>query len=299
MPDPASLSRLTADLYRLTGLRLAGDADEPPEETAKKLQAVLDAFREKNSRREFFRKLLLGQIGENLGSEAARLHLPMDAKWAVFVVETEEPAGGPATDILRQMFAVGGSDSAVLFDAHRIALVRQMKGREKRQDYEDLSHTVVDMLNTEGMLRARVGFTPKPVSLRDIQGAFRESVTALEIGRLFYSHEKVMGSDRLGLGRLLYDIPEATCRRFLDEVAAGQKPHEVDPETQAAVEAFFENNLNISETARQLFVHRNTLVYRLEKLRQATGLDVRVFEDAITYRVASLLAARLTDQEEE
>ena len=294
MPDP-NITRLEAELYRLTGLHLAGEANEPPEETARKLQTVLDTFREKNSRREFFRKLLSGQMAGELSSEAARLRLPENVPWCVFAVETEDTATATASDILRQMFATGGSDCAVVTDARSIALLRPVKGREKREDFEELAHTVVDMLNTEGMLRARVAFGPPAEGLAALPGIYREQLTALAICRIFYSHTNVVGSDRLGLGRLLYGLPADICQKFLNEVTGGRDFHAVDAETQLAVDTFFENNLNISETARQLFIHRNTLVYRLEKHRQATGLDIRVFEDAMTYRIASLVAGYLLE----
>ena len=292
MPDTKKCERLAEDLRRLTGLRLAGAEDEPPEETARKLQAVLDAFREKNSRHEFFRKLLTGQIGSELGSEAARLHLPDTARWGVLAVETEADAVTPAKNILRQMFSAGGYDCAVVTNTCQLALVRHLKGRE---DLETLAHTVVDMLNTEGMLRARAAYGQPAEGLSGLPEAFREAQTALEIGRMFYSHENVIACDRLSMGRLIYGLSEATCRRFLKEVLGEKDIHGVDAETQLAVDTFFENNLNISETARQLFIHRNTLVYRLEKLRQATGLDIRVFEDAMTYRIASMVAGYLEE----
>ncbi len=295
MPDSKKCERLSEELLRLTGLRLAGPEDEPPEETAKKLQAVLDAFREKNSRHEFFRKLLTGQIGEELGSEAARLHLPEASRWGVLAVETEADAVGAAKDILRQMFAAGGYDCAVVINARQLALVRHLKSRERREDLGNLAHTVVDMLNTEGMLRARAAYGQPVEELSSLPGAYCEAQTALEIGRMFYSHENVVACDSLSMGRLIYGLSEETCRRFLREVLGGRDIHGVDAETQLAVDTFFENNLNISETARQLFVHRNTLVYRLEKLRQATGLDIRVFEDAMTYRIASMVAGYLKE----
>ena len=293
MPDSKKCERLADELRRLTGLRLAGMEDEPPEETAKKLQAVLDAFREKNSRHEFFRKLLTGQIGEELGSEAARLHLPEASRWGVLAVETDADAVTPAQNILRQMFAAGGYDCAVVTNARQIALVKHLKSRERREDLGNLAHTVVDMLNTEGMLRARAAYGPPTEGLAPLSESFREAQTALEIGRMFYSHENVVAYDNLSMGRLIYGLSEETCRRFLREVLGDRDIHGVDAETQLAVDTFFENNLNISETARQLFIHRNTLVYRLEKLRQVTGLDIRVFEDAMTYRVASMVASYL------
>ncbi len=292
MSDAKKCERLADELWRLTGLRLAGTEEEPPEETARKLQAVLDAFREKNSRHEFFRKLLTGQMGEELGSEAARLHLPEASRWGVLAVETEADAVTPAKNILRQMFAAGGYDCAVVTGARSLALVRHMKTRE---DPETLAHTVVDMLNTEGMLRARIAYGPPVSGLAPLSEAYREAQTALEIGRMFYSHENVIACDRLSMGRLIYGLSEETCRRFLKEVLGDRDIHGVDAETQLAVDTFFENNLNVSEAARQLFIHRNTLVYRLEKLRQATGLDIRVFEDAMTYRIASMVAGYLEE----
>ena len=147
------------------------------------------------------------------------------------------------------------------------------------------------------MARVRVAFSGMVESLSEIPNIYRECEFALSVCRIFYSNMTVVSYDRLGLGRLLSEVPVETCRKFLAEVYGDRIPEELDEETMQTIDIFFANNLNISETARKLYVHRNTLVYRLEKLRQLTGLDIRTFDDAMTFRIALMVTGYVRDRE--
>ena len=112
---------------------------------------------------------------------------------------------------------------------------------------------------------------------------------ALDVGKIFYSHKKVIAYGNLGIGRLIYQLPLPLCKMFIKEIFDDKTPDDFDEETLTTINKFFENNLNVSETSRQLYIHRNTLVYRLDKLQKSTGLDLRVFEDAITFKIALMV----------
>ena len=161
------------------------------------------------------------------------------------------------------------------------------------QNYDDvqrISTTIVDMMNTEAMLNVRVSYGAIVDELKDLSKSFKEAKMALEVGRIFYAEKRVNAYNTLGIGRLIYQLPESLCKIFIDEIFGGKEvPDDLDEETLNTISKFFENNLNVSETSRQLFVHRNTLVYRIEKLEKSSGLDVRNFDDALTFKIALMV----------
>ena len=148
---------------------------------------------------------------------------------------------------------------------------------------------LVDMLNTEAMTSAWVSYSNIADDLKQLPDAYKEARTALEVGKIFYTGKNVFGYNRLGIGRLIYQLPIPLCKMFIREIFEGKSPDDFDEETLITINKFFENNLNVSETSRQLYIHRNTLVYRLDKLQKSTGLDLRIFEDAITFKIALMV----------
>ena len=151
----------------------------------------------------------------------------------------------------------------------------------------------MDTLNAEAMVSVRVAYSTIVQEIRDVYKAYKEAVMALNVGRIFYEEKNILAYNELGIGRLIHQIPISLCDMFLDEVFAEDALEQLDEETLATVNTFFENSLNISETARKLYIHRNTLVYRLEKLQKTTGLDVKVFDDAITFKIALIVAKHM------
>ena len=149
---------------------------------------------------------------------------------------------------------------------------------------------LVNAINTEAMVNVRISFGTIIPELKEVSQSYKEAGMALDVGRIFYPERNILSYRELGIGRLIHQLPVSLCEMFLEEVFAGNSVDQFDEETLSTVDKFFENSLNISETARQLFVHRNTLVYRLEKIQKQTGLDVRVFEDALTFKIALMVA---------
>ena len=152
-----------------------------------------------------------------------------------------------------------------------------------------MAETIVDMMNMEAMVNVRVSYGTIVHELKDVSKSYKEAKMALDVGKIFYSEKKVTAYNTLGIGRLIYQLPVNLCRIFIDEIFGDNVPSELDEETLTTINKFFENNLNVSETSRQLFVHRNTLVYRIEKLQKSTGLDIRVFDDALTFKIALMV----------
>lgn len=182
-------------------------------------------------------------------------------------------------------------------DGTRIAMIRTIADKNASENMITEARTIVDMINTEVMVRVRVAYGRICQNLGELTEAFNEAVYALEIGRVFYSNVTCLDFSRLGIGRLIGQLPEEVCRLFLREVFGDGSPDDFDEETKQVINAFFENNLNISETARKLYLHRNTLVYRLEKLHQTTGLDLRRFDHAMELKLAMMVSDYLKEKE--
>ena len=167
-----------------------------------------------------------------------------------------------------------------------------IKGISSVNAYEEVEQTaqvIVDMLNSEAMLVAKVAYGTIVGELKEVSKSYKESKMALDVGKIFYSEKSITAYNTLGIGRLIYQLPINLCRIFIKEIFGDSIPEELDDELLTTVQKFFDNNLNVSETSRQLFVHRNTLVYRLEKLHQSTGLDIRTFDDALTFKIALMV----------
>ena len=148
---------------------------------------------------------------------------------------------------------------------------------------------MLDMLSSEVMLSTRVSYGTIVNEIKEVSRSYKEAKLALDVGKIFYSDRKIIAYSNLGIGRLIYQLPLPLCKMFIKEIFDGKSPDEFDEETLTTINKFFENSLNVSETSRQLYIHRNTLVYRLDKLQKSTGLDLRVFEDAITFKIALMV----------
>ncbi|MBO4824134.1 MAG: helix-turn-helix domain-containing protein, partial [Lachnospiraceae bacterium] len=180
-------------------------------------------------------------------------------------------------------------DYLTAVDEKNIILIKNVEECAGYEDNVEIANTIVDIVNTEAMLKVKVSFGSKVNELKDVSKSYKEAKMALDVGKIFYAEKTVISYTSLGIGRLIYQLPENLCHLFIDEIFRDGIPETIDEEILSTVNKFFENNLNVSETSRQLFVHRNTLVYRLEKLEKATGLDVRTFDDALTFKIALMV----------
>ena len=180
-------------------------------------------------------------------------------------------------------------DFITAVDEKCIILVRGLKADEEYEDLDGIARMIRDMLNSEAMSAVRIAYGTIVQEIKDVSKSYKEAKLALDVGKIFYSERDIVAYSTLGIGRLIYQLPVPLCEMFMEEVFGDQLPDTFDDETLATINKFFENNLNVSETSRQLYVHRNTLVYRLEKLQKSTGLDIRVFDDALTFKIALMV----------
>ena len=258
------------------------------------IRSLIEAYSEKNDKNAFMQKLLLGSYSEvETFNRAKKLHISSSCQRAVFLVETRQAGDEHALTMIRNIFSARTHDFITSVDDKGIIIVRELVSTETYENLEATAHMLVDMLGAEAMTQAWVAYSNVANGLRDLANAYKEARMALEIGKIFYSERNVFGYRKLGIGRLIYQLPEEVCEMFIEEIFDGESLDAIDGETLNIIRTFFENNLNLSETSRQLYVHRNTLVYRFEKIQKRFGLDLRSFEDALTFKIAMLVSGYL------
>jgi carbohydrate diacid regulator len=221
----------------------------------------------------------------------------VSAPRAVYLIETKGEKEVMATELLKGMFSNQSGDYITAVDESNIILIKQMESSSEYEDLVSVADTIVAMMNAEAMMNVKVAFGTVVQELKDVSKSYKEAKMALDVGKIFYSDRNVVAYSNLGIGRLIYQLPMSLCKMFIKEIFDGKSLDEFDEETLVTINKFFENSLNVSETSRQLYIHRNTLVYRLDKLQKTTNLDLRVFEDAITFKIALMVVKYMTYME--
>ncbi len=255
------------------------------------LQNLITAYKEKFDRNNFFQNLLLdNMLLIDIYNRAKKLKIEANVPRVIILVEVGNSKDTSAQELLGGMYGNHSGDFVTAVDENSVILIKTLSKGQSYEEIHKISTTIVDMMNTEAMLNVRVSYGGIAYELKDLSKSFKEAKMALEVGRIFYAEKRVNAYNTLGIGRLIYQLPESLCRIFIDEIFGGREvPDDLDEETLNTINKFFENNLNVSETSRQLFVHRNTLVYRIEKLEKSCGLDVRKFDDALTFKIAMMV----------
>ena len=258
------------------------------------IQSLLVAYKERFDKDNFIKNLLLDNLLlVDIYNRAKKLHIETNIKRVVFIIETQHEKDVNALETVRNLFAAKTKDFVTAVDEKNIILVKEVRDGETYEELEKTANTILDMLNTEAMTQVHVAFGTIVGEIKEVSRSYKEAKMALEVGKIFYPEATVNAYHTLGIGRLIHQLPVSLCDMFLQEVFDGKAVDQFDEETLSTVNQFFQNNLNISETARQLYVHRNTLVYRLEKIQKLTGLDVRVFDDALTFKIAMMVSNHL------
>lgn len=254
------------------------------------LQNLIIAYKERFDRNNFIQNLLLDNLLlVDIYNRAKKLHIEVSVPRAVFLLETGSEKESIVSELLNGMFSVQAGDYITAVDECNVILIKSLAQNENYDDLENIASTIVDMMNMEAMMNVRVSYGTIVDELKDVSKSYKEAKMALDVGKIFYVEKKVTAYNRLGIGRLIYQLPVNLCQIFIHEIFGSNVPDELDEETLTTINKFFENNLNVSETSRQLFVHRNTLVYRIEKLAKSTGLDIRTFDDALTFKIALMV----------
>lgn len=254
------------------------------------VQNLLIAYKERFDRNNFFQNLLLDNLLlVDIYNRAKKLHVEVNVPRVVIIVETKAEKDNAVSEFLSGMFSNQSGDYITAVDESNVILIKALELGDTYETIEQTAQTIVDMMNTEAMLNVRVAYGTIVNELKDVSKSYKEAKMALDVGKIFYAEKRVNAYNTLGIGRLIYQLPINLCKIFIEEIFGDKESLEFDEETLTTINKFFENNLNVSETSRQLFVHRNTLVYRIEKLDKSTGLDIRTFDDALTFKIALMV----------
>lgn len=235
----------------------------------------------------YLKNVLLGNVlPGDINMRSGELQIDADVARIVFIVQIPGNETG-VIQLLQNMFPE--QDFIINIDNKNIVVIKSLSGNNNKDFITKTAKSIVDTINSELLLKVYVGIGTPVKSINDIAHSYSEARLALEIGRVFDGDKYILSYGELGIGRLIYQLPSKLCELFLDEIFQKEGLEVLDDETLQTIDKFFENNLNVSETSRQLFVHRNTLVYRLDKIERLTGLDLRKFDDAVVFKVAALV----------
>ena len=255
-------------------------------------------YEEKHDRGTFVKNIIMDNIlPGDIYIRAKELHFATDAPRAVFLVRQLGRGDVATVDVLSGMFPDKLQDFVISINETDIAVVRQLSGKTSAEELEKMAKAMEDTLRNELYIKTLIGIGTVVTHLRELADAYKEAQTAIEVGKVFESDKSIINYENLGIGRLIYQLPTTLCEIFLSEVFEKNSIDGLDQETLFTINKFFENNLNVSETSRRLFVHRNTLVYRLEKIKRQTGLDLRRFDHAIVFQVALMVRKYLASRE--
>lgn len=254
------------------------------------IQNLITAYKERFDRNNFFQNLILDNLLlVDIYNRAKKLHIEIQKPRVVLLLEIPAGKENYAMEFLKSMFSAQSGDYVTAVDENTLIVIKQVEAKDSYAEVVEVAETTVAMMNTEAMINVRVAYGTIVEELKEVSKSYKEAKMALDVGKIFYAEKTVTAYSTLGIGRLIYQLPINLCEMFIEEIFGGKVPEELDEETLTTINTFLENNLNVSETSRQLYVHRNTLLYRLEKLEKYTGLDIRIFDDALTLKIALMV----------
>ena len=254
------------------------------------IQNLLVAYKERFDKDNFIKNLLLDNLLlVDIYNRAKKLHIDTEVRRIIFIIETKHEKDTNALDNVRNLLGNRTRDFVTAVDEKNIIVVKELEPNDGHTELEKIAENMYTLLKEDGEEDVLIAYGTVVNDIKEVSKSYKEAKLALDVGKIFFSERSVIAYSALGIGRLIYQLPIPLCKMFIREIFEGKSPDDFDEETLTTINKFFENNLNVSETSRQLYIHRNTLVYRLEKLQKSTGLDLRVFEDAITFKIALMV----------
>ena len=258
---------------------------------------IKNLYDEKYDKGSFIKNIILDNIlPSDIYIKSKELHFNTEEVRIVFLIKFFGKTDMLPFEMLQNMFPDKSKDYVISVGEHDVVLVKEIKPGTDSKEIEKMATNIADTLCTEFYTKVAIGISTAVDNIKDLARAYKEAQVALEVGKVFETEKNIISYENLGIGRLIYQLPTTLCDMFMQEVFKKGSLESLDRETLVTIQAFFENNLNVSETSRKLFVHRNTLVYRLEKIRKLTGLDLREFEHAITFKVALMVKKYLNSK---
>ena len=283
------------DEQQLEYVLLAGGESEDVNMLGKiaafQVQSLLVAYKERFDKDNFIKNLLLDNLLlVDIYNRAKKLHIDTEAKRVIFIIETSHEKDSVALDNVRNLLSGKSRDFVTAVDEKNIIVVKELADKDGSRELEKMAKEMMEILRAESEDdKIHIAYGTVVNDIKEVSKSYKEAKLALDVGKIFFDEKDIVAYSTLGIGRLIYQLPIPLCKMFIKEIFEGKSPDEFDEETLTTINKFFENSLNVSETSRQLYIHRNTLVYRLDKLQKSTGLDLRVFEDAITFKIALMV----------
>ena len=254
------------------------------------IQNLLVAYKERFDKDNFIKNLLLDNLLlVDIYNRAKKLHIAANARRVVFLVDTAQEKDNASMECIRSLLGTKTGDFITAVDEKSIIVVKELASEEGYQEMEKTAKQILNVLPAEKQEVSHIAYGTIVEEIKEVSGSYKEARMAMDVGRIFFEEKNIIAYSSLGIGRLIYQLPIPLCKMFIKEIFENKSPDDFDEETLVTINKFFENSLNVSETSRQLYIHRNTLVYRLDKLQKSTGLDLRVFEDAITFKIALMV----------
>ena len=254
------------------------------------VQTLITAYKERFDKDNFIKNLLLDNLLlVDIYSRAKKLHIPADARRATMIIAADRVRENNVLEMVRSYDAGNGGDFITEVDEDNVIIVKDVTDLKGTDEISASATELKEHLEGAGITGVHIAIGTVVGEIKEVSRSYKEAKMALDVGRIFFEDRGVISYSELGIGRLIYQLPIPLCKMFIKEIFGGKNPDDFDQETLSTIDKFFENNLNVSETSRQLFIHRNTLVYRLDKLQKGTGLDLRVFDDAITFKIALMV----------
>ena len=253
------------------------------------IQNLLVAYKERFDKDNFIKNLLLDNLLlVDIYNRAKKLHIDIEVRRVVFIVETNREKDGNELEKIRGLFGGKSKDFVTAVDEKNIIVVKELSDSESYDDLKKTAEVILNLFRSDSS-GVHISYGTVVNELKEVSKSYKEARMALDVGKIFFEEQNIIAYSQLGIGRLIYQLPIPLCKMFIKEIFDGRSPDDFDDEILTTINKFFENSLNVSETSRQLYIHRNTLVYRLDKLQKSTGLDLRVFEDAITFKIALMV----------
>ncbi|MCH5332404.1 MAG: helix-turn-helix domain-containing protein [Agathobacter sp.] len=254
------------------------------------IQNLLVAYKERFDKDNFIKNLILDNLLlVDIYNRAKKFHIETEVHRVVFLVETNREKDGNELEKIRGLFGGKSKDFVTAVDEKNIIVVKELAENETYEDMNKTAEVILNLFRPDAANNVHIAYGTMVGELKEVSRSYKEARMALDVGRIFFEDRNIIAYSQLGIGRLIYQLPIPLCKMFIKEIFDGKAPDEYDEELLSTINKFFENSLNVSETSRQLYIHRNTLVYRLDKLQKSTGLDLRVFEDAITFKIALMV----------
>jgi len=254
------------------------------------IQGLLVAYKERFDKDNFYKNLLLDNLLlVDIYNRAKKLHIDTDVRRVIFIIELAKEKDATALEFVQNTLSDQDQGFVTALDEEHVIVVKELRANESYDKLEQSANDMLNILNADSQNRYHIAYGTIVSDIKEVSKSYKEARLALDVGKIFFQEKNVIAYNTLGIGRLIYQLPIPLCKMFIREIFEGKSPDDFDEETLTTISKFFENSLNVSETSRQLYIHRNTLVYRLDKIQKSTGLDLRVFEDAITFKIALMV----------